>query len=182
MDTNPVPTAHSPVWADDSRTPPPLEADERSTLSAYLDWHRATLELKCAHVPPERLAEQVVAPSTISLHGLIRHLAGNERWWFRMQFAGEVLPMLYYSDADPDQDFEFAHADPAVDLDVWRAECELSRAIVAAAPSMDSTGTRIQTGETFSLRWLMLRMIAEYAQHNGHADLVRERIDGAVGL
>lgn len=84
----------------------PAVGSERETLSAVLDWHRATLELKCAGLPPKRLSERAVPPSTLSLHGLARHLAGVERWWFRIQFAGEDIPMLYYSDEDPNQDFD----------------------------------------------------------------------------
>jgi len=123
-----------------------------------------------------------VPPSGLSLHGLLRHLSGVERWWFQQQFAGLDRPMLYYTDEDPDQDFETLDGDVPAAFAVWREECRRSREIVAAAPSLDVTGIRRQTGTAFSLRWVMLRMIAEYARHNGHADLLRERIDGAVGM
>lgn len=172
---------YAPSWATDSRPEPPLTAGERETLTAYLDWHRRTFELKCAGLPPERLSEMPVPPSRLSLHGLLRHLAGVERWWFRIQFAGEDLPLLYYSDDDPDQDFETLDGDPAEALAVWRAECDRARAIVAAAPSLDRTGVRRRTGEPISLRRVLVDMIAEYARHNGHADLLRERLDGATG-
>jgi hypothetical protein len=108
----PAPRHYSPRWNNDTRPTPPAVGGERETLSAVLDWHRATFELKCAGLPPERLSEQAVPPSSLSLHGLVRHLAGAERWWFRIQFAGQDVPMLYYSDDDPDQDFESLDGDP----------------------------------------------------------------------
>ncbi len=172
---------YAQTWAADSRKPLPMVGDEREILTAYLDWHRETFALKCAGVAPDRLHEQGIPPSTLSLHGLARHLAGVERWWFRIQFAGEDVPLLFYSDDDPDQDFVFADGDAAEDHAVWRAESERSREIVAAA-SLDETGTRARTGEPVSLRRILVSMIAEYARHDGHADLLRERIDGATGF
>ncbi len=168
-------------WTGDTRTTPPLVGDEREILTAFLDWHRATLELKCADVAPERLSEKGVPPSGLSLHGLIRHLSGVERWWFRQQFAGEDVPDLYYSDDDPDQDFDDLGGDVTQALAVWREECERSREIVAKASSMEDTGTHLASGQPISLRRIMVHVIAEYARHNGHADLLRERIDGAAG-
>jgi hypothetical protein len=156
--------------------------DDREILTAYLDWHRQTFELKCAGVPPARLSERGVPPSGLSLHGLVRHLAGVERWWFRVQFAGEDVPLLYYSDDDPDQDFDDLDGDVAEALAVWRAECDRSRQIVADASSLDQTGTHKATGNPVSLRRVLVQLIAEYARHNGHADLLRERIDGATGF
>lgn len=175
------PENYSQTWSTDSRTEPPLVGDERAILTAYLDWHRQTFELKCAGVPPERLSEQSIEPSRLSLHGLIRHLAGVERWWFRLQFAGEDLPPLYYSDEDPDQDFEALGGDVDEATAVWRAECGRARDIIAAAGSLDDTGIHRRTGKPVSLRRIMVQMIAEYARHNGHADLLRERIDGRTG-
>jgi hypothetical protein len=180
--STPAPKHYSPRWNDDTRITPPLLADERETLSAFLDWHRATFELKCAGVPDGRLSERSVSPSGLSLHGLMRHLAAVERWWFRIQFAGEDVPMLYYSDEDPNQDFDSLSGDIGEALEVWRAECRRSREIVAAAASLEERGTRKSTGEPFSLRWLMVNLVAEYARHNGHADLLRERIDGGTGM
>jgi uncharacterized damage-inducible protein DinB len=169
------------AWADDTRPRLPRVGDERETLTAYLDWHRQTLELKCSGVPPEQLSDRGVPPSGLSLHGLVRHLAGAERWWFRMQFAGEDVPLPYYSDDDPDQDFDGLDGDVAEDLAVWRDECERSRQIVAGAVSLDETGILRSSGKPISLRRILVHMIAEYARHNGHADLLRERIDGATG-
>jgi hypothetical protein len=182
MTDTPAPKHYSPRWDGGTRTEPPAVGGERETLSAVLDWHRATFELKCAGLPPERLSERAVPPSTLSLHGLARHLAGAERWWFRIQFAGEDVPLLYYSDDDPDQDFDSLEGDVEEAFAVWRAECERSRRITAAAPSLDATGIRKRTGEPVSLRRITVDMIAEYARHIGHADLLRERIDGHTGV
>jgi hypothetical protein len=117
----------------------------------------------------------------MSLHGLLRHLSGVERYWFQQQFLRADVPMLYYTDEDPDQDFESLDGDIEQAFAIWHAECARSREIVAAAGSLADTGRFLQDDAEFSLRWLMLRMIAEYARHNGHADLLRERLDGTVG-
>lgn len=159
----------------------PLVGDERTLLTTFLDWHRATFELKCSGVPPDRLSGKGIPPPGLSLHGLVRHLAGVERWWFRVQFAGEDVPLLYYSDDDPSQDFEALDGDPAAAFAAWREECEHARRIVDATPSLDATGTHKATGNPVSLRRVLLLMVTEYARHNGHADLLRERIDGATG-
>ncbi|HZJ06412.1 MAG TPA: DinB family protein [Nocardioidaceae bacterium] len=172
---------YSQPWSDDSRPPLPLVGDEREILTAFLDHQRATFELKCSGVSPESLSEKSVAPSGLSLHGLLRHLSAVERWWFRTQFAGEDVPMLYYSDDDPNQDFDSLDGDVEEAFDVWRAECARSRAIVANASSLEETGVLERNGEPFSLRRLLVYLIAEYAQHNGHADLLRERLDGRTG-
>jgi hypothetical protein len=178
----PVPSNYSPIWsAEGTRSAPPAVGDEREVLTSFLDWHRTTFELKCSGIPAERLSERAVPPSTLSLHGLLRHLSGVERWWFRLQFAGEDVPMLYYSDEDPDQDFDTLDGDTDEAFDLWRAECGRSREIVAAAASLDETGIQRSNGEPIALRTIMVKMIAEYARHNGHADLLRERIDGATG-
>src|SRR3954454_2029392 len=110
----------SPRWARDNRPQIPVAGDERATLTAFLDWHRATFELKCSGVDPSRLSDPAVAPSTLSLHGILRHLAGVERWWFRINFAEEDVPLLYYSDDDPNQDFDDLAGDVADALEVWR--------------------------------------------------------------
>ncbi|MGV1007672.1 MAG: DinB family protein [Dermatophilaceae bacterium] len=171
---------YSPVFPGGHRPPLPQTGDERAMLTAYLDWHRATVELKCAGVEPARLRVRSMPPSTMSLHGLVRHLAGVERWWFQINFAGDDVPMLYYSDDDPDQDFGFEDGDFTSDLAVWRRECERSRAVVAAH-ALDEEGRRVRDSAPLSLRGVLVKMIAEYAQHNGHADLLREGLDGATG-
>ncbi|HEU5157858.1 MAG TPA: DinB family protein [Streptosporangiaceae bacterium] len=167
-------------WAGDTRPALPNVGDEREILTGYLDWHRQTFELKCAGVPPASLSEKPIPPSGLSLHGLLRHLSGVERWWFRIQFAGEDLPLLYYSDDDPGQDFDDLGGDVDAAWAVWRAECDRAREI-AARSALDDTGTVMATGRPISLRSVMVKMIAEYARHNGHADLLRERIDGTTG-
>ena len=164
-----------------TRTHPPAAADERTTLTAYLDYQRATLAWKCDGLDDAQLRQRAVPPSTLSLLGLVRHLTEVERSWFRRAFAREDAAPLYYSDADPDGDFDHVDtADVAEAFDRWRAECDHARRLVAAAPSLAATAVR-RSGETVSLRWLLLHMIEEYARHNGHADLLRERIDGTVG-
>lgn len=178
--TAPPPENLSPAWPDDTRVPIPRIGDERAILTAFLDWHRATFALKCAGTA-DQFSQRTVPPSGMSLHGLLRHLAAVERWWFRQQFAGEDVPDLYYTDDAPNDDFDALDGDPAEAWATWRGECDRSREIVASAASLDDTGTGRLSGEPFSLRWLLVHQIAEYARHNGHADLLRERIDGAVG-
>ena len=130
---------------------------------------------------PARLNDRTMPPSTLTLHGLLRHLTGVERWWFQINFAGDEVPLLYYSDDDPDQDFERLDGDIEKEFAVWHEECERSREIVAAH-DLDDEGTRVRDGAPVSLRGVLLKMIAEYARHNGHADLLREGIDGATGF
>lgn len=177
----PIPEAnYAPKWAGDTRPTLPLVAAEREFLVTYLDYLRATLEQKVTGVPDERLAERTMPPSTLTLHGLVRHIAGVEQWWFHYQFAGDDAPHIFYSDEDPDQDFEDLSGPFADDLATWRRMCERSREIVATH-SLDDTGTVERTGESISLRAILLKMIVEYARHCGHADLLREAIDGATG-
>ena len=173
--------AMTQMWEAGGRTEPPRVGDERETLTGFLDWHRETLALKCAGLTAGQLAERAVPPSGLSLHGLVRHLAGVERWWFRIQFAGEDVPLLFYSDDDPEQDFEGLDGDFADALATWRHECDRSREVVARAASLDETGIRRATGEPITLRWVLVHLIAEYARHNGHVDLLRERLDGGIG-
>ncbi len=113
----------------------------------------------------------------MSLHRLLRHLAGVERWRFAINVAGLDLPIIYYRD---DQDFDPWGGDPVEALRVRRAECERSREIVDQVPNLVAHGVVPRNGP-YSLRWLLLRMITEYARHDGHADLLREATDGAVG-
>lgn len=171
----------SPVWADDDRPRIPRVAAEREALAAYLDYYRATVELKCRGLTAEQARTQSVPPSALSLHGLIRHLAGVERWWFQQNFERRDVPFLFFTPDNPDLDFDPpSDADFAADLEVWRAECATSREIVAAH-HLDDTARPLDWQEDVDLRWLVLRMISEYAQHCGHADLLRERIDGRTG-
>jgi len=158
----------------------PRDADERTTLTAFLDWQRATLAKKCDGLPPDKLRLRSAPPSTLSLLGLVRHMADVERGWFRRTLAMEDVGSLYSSDSNPDGDFDdvdTADADEA--FATWQAECELARQIVAAR-QLDDTG-RQRSGKEISLRWILVHMVEEYSRHNGHADLLRQRIDGAVG-
>jgi len=166
--------------ADERIDRPPI-ADERSTLVGYLEYHRQTLEWKCAGLTPDQLRTRAVRPSTMSLLGLVTHLADVERSWFQRRVAGQDIPPLFYSDADPDGDFEVADT-IAVDeaFAVWRRECARSREILERVGSLDET-FESRRNEVLSVRWLLIHMIEEYARHNGHADLLRERIDGATG-
>ena len=146
-------------------------------LQAFLDWHRATLLYKCAGLTGEELARKTVPPSGLSLLGLIRHMTKVERTWFRQRFAGEPVDQLFGGDATAD----FESADPAraaADYARLTEEFRLADAAVAHA-SLDEEFTH--GDELMSLRLLYLHMIEEYARHLGHADLLREQIDGATG-
>ncbi|MFC4944670.1 DinB family protein [Pseudonocardia sp. GCM10023141] len=175
------PENYAQTLADDTRAALPPIAGERELLVAYLDHYRETFELKCRDLNAAQLSERAVAPSALSLHGLARHLAGTERWWFQQQFRSADVPHLYYTDDAPDLDFEGLEGDPGEALAVWRAECATSRRIVAEAASLDETGVQLSSGQPISLRRIVLHMITEYARHDGHADLLRERLDGATG-
>ncbi len=168
------------------RTDPPQSADEPTMLNAWLDYHRATLAIKCDGLSDAQLRERAVPPSTLSLLGLVRHMAEVERGWFRRVLGGEDAAPLYYSPDDPDGDFDnVEEADVAEAFASWQSECAHARQLVAAAPSLEVSGREVsgrRRGEAVSLRWILLHMIEEYARHNGHADLLRERIDGTVGV
>ena len=171
--------------ADDPRPEPPTRGDERETLVGFLRWQRATLELKCSGLGPRDLARRSVEPSTMSLLGLVRHMADIERGWFRQFMAGEDVPRLFNSPEDPDGDFDGAVADEEVVAEAWsawRAEIAFADRFVAEQPDLDVVGKREdQWRGPLSLRWVLAHMIEEYARHNGHADLLRERIDGRTG-
>jgi uncharacterized damage-inducible protein DinB len=169
----------------DPRPEPPTRLDERATLVGFLRWQRGTLELKCAGLDATELARRAVPPSTMSLLGLVRHLADVERGWFRGFMAGQDAPPHFTSDADRDADFNGAVADPEVVAEAWRTwrgEIAFAEGFVAGAPDLDliGAGTDPDRG-AMSLRWVLVHMVEEYARHNGHADLLRERIDGRLG-
>jgi uncharacterized damage-inducible protein DinB len=166
------------------RAEPPLRAGEREMLTGWLDYHRATLLWKCEGLTDDQLRERAVPPSGLCLLGLVRHLAECERGWFRNGLLGEGLPPLYYTDEDQDADFnDVETADVAGVFATFERECAAAREAIASAPDLDMLGKKgdRRTGEQFSLRWIITHMIEEYARHNGHADLLRERIDGATG-
>ncbi len=163
-----------------TRVHEPLVADERTMLDGWLDLHRATLLFKCSGLTGEQLAEQSTPPSNLSLLGLVRHMADVERGWYRRRFRAEDIEPLYERDDRPDADFE--EVDPAraqQDFATFVTECDLARQAAAGA-SLDDTFVHPRHGE-MSLRWIYVHMIEEYARHNGHADLIRERIDGVTG-
>ena len=156
--------------------------DERATLVEFLRCQRLTLQLKCEGLDAEQLARRAVDPSTMSLLGLVRHLAEVERSWFRRRFAGQDVAKRYQSDVEPDGDFDGAVADEAVVEEAWaawREEVAFAEQLVGDT----DLGFVAQDGrgQPLSLRELLVHMIEEYARHNGHADLLRERIDGRVG-
>jgi uncharacterized damage-inducible protein DinB len=158
--------------------------DEKGTLQEYLRAHRLTLELKCADLSAEQLARRSVPPSTMSLLGLVRHLAHVERVWFRIRCAGQGVPRLYQTEEDPDGDFNGAVPDPAVVEDAWarwREEVAFAERFVEECDDLATTYTNPRDGSAFSMRELLVHMIEEYARHNGHADLLRECVDGRVG-
>jgi uncharacterized damage-inducible protein DinB len=167
----------------DYRHDPVTTGEERATLAEFLDYHRGTLEWKCADLTPEQLARRASPPSTLSLLGLVRHLADVERSWFRVRLAGEAVPPIFFTEAEPDLDFDGAVADPdvvATAFGAWRNEVARAREIVSGF-SLDDTFAHPRTGETLSVRWLLVHMVEEYARHNGHADLLREAVDGQTG-
>jgi hypothetical protein len=167
--------------AEVTRTEPRTVAGERSMLEEWLDYHRATLRLKCAGLDDEQLRRRSCEPSSLSLLGLVRHLTDVERGWFLRGVAGRAaaqVPPLYFSDEDPDGDFDnVGSADPAAGFAAYEQAIAEARAATAGA-DLDAT---FGTGKPHSVRWVYLHMIEEYARHNGHADLLRERIDGATG-
>ncbi|MHB1472329.1 MAG: DinB family protein [Dermatophilaceae bacterium] len=161
------------------RTDPPRIADERAMYQSWLDFHRGTLVWKCAGLTDAQLKTASVRPSTLTLLGLLRHMAEVERWWFRTNAAGLELPDLYCPDDDKDGDFDnVADADVTEDLARFKAEC---MAADEAVRTMSLDDTFIGRRGEISLRWVYVHMIEEYARHNGHADLLRECIDGATG-
>jgi hypothetical protein len=165
-----------------TRPEPALVADERTSLEQWLDYHRATLLMKCAGLTPEQLKLRPLLPSRLSLLGLVRHMVEVERWWFRMHAAGEEIGFIY----DPDGvglDFEeIDDADAAADLAAFETECSTARAAVAGRSLDDVVASRGDHPERErDIRWIYVHMIEEYARHNGHADLVREAIDGVTG-
>lgn len=160
----------------------PRTAGERETLTGFLDHYRETLALKCEGLGPAQLAERSAPPSSLSLLGLIRHMGEVEQGWFR-GFAGEPIAYRYVTDDEPDGEFDLVRADDACvqdAFDYWRGEVAHAREVVAAA-SLDDVREREHTGRPVSLRWVLVHLIEEYARHCGHADLLRERIDGTTG-
>ncbi len=170
------------------RAEQPRLPGEREALETALDYQRQTLLLKCAGLDGEQLKRRAVPPATLSLLGLVRHMAGVERWWFRQNFAGQQLDDIYSYERTPDAEFdEVDDAEPATDLATYESEVELARQ-VTAGHDLDETFMRAthallpgREPVELNLRWVYVHLLAEYARHNGHADLLRQRIDGATG-
>ncbi|MGH8795285.1 MAG: DinB family protein [Stackebrandtia sp.] len=164
------------------RVGPPLLAGERETLRAFLDFHRATLAVKCEGLSDADLRRASMPPSTLSLLGLVRHMAEVERAWFRRVIAAEDVPLVWSDEGDFQAAYDAGDSTRAGAFDAWEAEVALSRRIEAAAESLDVTGLHAKSGDEVSLRLVMLHLIHEYARHNGHADFLREGIDGTTGV
>ena len=159
---------------------PDHAAAERESLEQWLVFHRRTLLDKCSGLAGHQLKIASAPPSELTLLGLVRHMTEVERSWFRSRFAGADLGEKYCTPEYPDGDFDLiADADPEADFMAFRQECELADQ-AAAGRGLDETFTAPR-GRTLNLRWVYTHMIEEYARHNGHADLLRERIDGTTG-
>jgi uncharacterized damage-inducible protein DinB len=155
-------------------------APEPELLRGLLDWHRATLLYKCAGLTGQQLATAPIAASNLSLLGLIRHLSKVERVWFRERFAGEAVPRLYSTPQRPDADYEDVDSDQAeAAYAALLAEQETARAVATGVPLDDSVTDT--DGAEISLRFIYAHMIGEYARHNGHADFIRQCLDGVTG-
>jgi hypothetical protein len=174
----PVNLAAMPPWPVPERQKTPRVTGERTSLETWLEFHRSTLLIKCAGLTPDQLVTRSCAPSTLSLLGLVRQMAEVESWFH--VFDGEPVDYLYCTKDQPDADFE--DLDPARadrELAVYQACAERSRAAVAGRGLDDLVPD--PSPQPTSLRWVYQHMIEEYARHNGHADLLRELIDGARG-
>jgi uncharacterized damage-inducible protein DinB len=164
------------------RPDPPSTGDERVMMRTFLDFHRATLEMKCEGLSDEDLRRQSMPPSTLSLLGLVRHLAEVERRWFREILGGEDLPRVWSVTGDFQTAYDATGATRAEAFAAWQEEVGHARRLEAAAGSLDDEVYVDNWGENVSLRLIMLHMMHEYARHNGHADLLREGIDGVTGV
>jgi len=168
--------------SDPRRREPAFDLGDRAMLEAWLEFHRTTLLLKCEGLDDVGRKARPVRSSILSLHGLVRHMAEVERTWFiRTLLRRPDTPMIFGTPDDAKRDpelFPLDRADWESDLGAWNDACRASRA-AAAEHHLDDTG--IRDGAPCSLRWIYTHMIEEYARHNGHADLIRELVDGSVG-
>jgi len=179
-------TKYPDMWVDpqqDPREDLPEAVDERTTLVQFLAGYRLTMEMKCSDLDAGQLARRSVPPSTMSLLGMIRHMAGVEQYWFRQVMAGQDAPRPFRTEEDRDLDWNGAMADPAVVAEAWKAwreQVAFAERFVDDTEDLGVTG-RQPDGAPIQLRAVLVHMIEEYARHCGHADLLRERIDGRVG-
>ena len=165
-----------------TRTDVPRTGGERELLRAYLDFHRETLAAKCAGLGEDDLRRTSAPPSGLSLLGLVRHMAEVERSWFRRVVDGQDVPLVWSPDGDFQVAYDTTGADVAEAFEAWHAEMEHGRQIEAATASLEVTGVDRRSGDEYSLRRILVHLIQEYARHNGHADLIREGIDGVTGV
>lgn len=165
----------------EDRVGPPSFGSEREMLRAFLDYHRATLAMKCQRLTDEELRQQSVPPSTLSLLGLVRHMAEVERAWFRRVFEDKEAPMVWSDKVDFQAAYDASVSTRSEAFAAWEAEVDTSRRIEQAADSLDLAGYQPRWDEKVSLRMVMLHVLLEYGRHNGHADLLREGVDGTVG-
>ena len=163
------------------RIGPPVTAGERETLRAFLDYHRATLAMKCHGLSDDDLRRQSSPPSTLSLLGLVRHMAEVERTWFRRVIGSEDIGFVWSEQGDYQVAYDARDSTRSEAFAAWQAEVEHSRRIEASAPSLDVLGHQARWDTDVSLRLVMIHVLLEYARHNGHADFLREAIDGIVG-
>jgi len=165
----------------DDRVGPPNFGSEREMLRAFLDYHRATLAMKCQGLSDEELRQQSRPPSTLSLLGLVRHMAEVERTWFRREFEDTDAPMVWSDEVDFQAAFDASASGRSEAFAAWEAEVANSRRVEREAESLDVAGYQPRWDEEVSLRMVMFHVLLEYGRHNGHADLLREGIDGEVG-
>ncbi|HEY1639730.1 MAG TPA: DinB family protein [Streptosporangiaceae bacterium] len=165
----------------DDRVGPSATAPEREMLRGFLDFHRATLAMKCDGLSDEQLRRASMPPSTLSLLGLVRHMAEVERTWFRKVINGEDIPLVWSPYNDYQVAYDASQSTRSDAFAAWQAEVERSRAIEAGAESLDLAVHAPRWGEDVSLRLVMLHVLLEYGRHNGHADFLREGIDGVTG-
>ncbi|MGC3992630.1 MAG: DinB family protein [Propionicimonas sp.] len=153
----------------------PLDLPERDALAAFITWHRQTLLFKVSGLTGEQLASRPIPSTGLSLLGIVRHMAEVEHHWWRVRVAGEPVPSLY------DEDEEWTRVDPVGAEADYRQLVDGWAAVDATAARFDLDHTFGRRGELWSVRTLYLHLVEEWARHNGHADLIREAIDGATG-
>lgn len=156
------------------------ETDELNGLNGWLDFHRATLLTKLDGLDDEQL-RRVMVPSGLSLLGLVKHLTSVEHGWFALGIAQSGEQPLFYSKDDPDADFRIEDGDTTDEIVAgYLGACERSRDIAREAGLLDVGFDHPRRGRV-TLRWVLLHMVEETARHNGHADIIRELIDGKTG-
>lgn len=163
------------------RPPEPTAGPERAQLEGWLDFHRATLLAKCAELDAAALTRRAIPPSNLTLLGLLQHMTLVEVWWFEVVLLDASAPLPYTRDDDPDAEFNDLSPAPEAVADSFLAACRRSRDHAASLP-LDALAARSGGDHDVDLRWIYTHMIEEYARHNGHADLLREVIDGRTGV